>query len=150
MSEQTAQQSERMPLGQLLLGAQLITQRQLDEALAVQRSTGAFLGDTLVSLDHVKAKDVGPLLARELRVEYVNPRDSEVAEEVMDAVPESFSRQHAVMPLRVDNGRLYVAMRDPLNLSVLDDLKLIAGILIIASLAITNYRRIRGKQGTAA
>ncbi|HUW08711.1 MAG TPA: ATPase, T2SS/T4P/T4SS family, partial [Anaerolineae bacterium] len=135
MSEQTAQQSDRMPLGQLLLGAQLISQRQLDEALAVQRSTSAFLGDTLVSLDHVKAKDVGPILARELRVEYVNPRDSEVTDEVMDVVPESFSRQHAVMPLRAENGRLYVAMRDPLNLSVLDDLKLIAGMPVVAALS---------------
>jgi type IV pilus assembly protein PilB len=124
-----------MPLGQLLLSAQLITQRQLDEALAVQRSTGAFLGDTLVSLDHVKAKDVGPILAQELRVEYVNPRESEVSEEVMDVVPESFSRQHRVMPLRAENGRLYVAMRDPLNLSVLDDLKLIAGMPVVAALS---------------
>jgi putative ABC transport system permease protein len=31
-----------------------------------------------------------------------------------------------------------------------NDLKLIAGVLIIASLAVTNYRRIRGKGGTAA
>ncbi len=135
MSEQTAQQSDSKPLGQLLMGAQLITQRQLDEALAVQRSTGAFLGDTLVSLDHAKARDVGPLLARELRVEYVNPRDSQVAEEVMDVVPESFSRQHGVMALRVENGRLHVAMRDPLNLSVLDDLKLIAGMPVVAALS---------------
>jgi type IV pilus assembly protein PilB len=135
VSEQTAQQPDRLPLGQLLMGAQLVTQRQLDEALAVQRSTGAFLGDTLVSLDHVKAKDVGPLLAQELRVEYVNPRDSEVSDEVMDVVPESFSRQHGVMPLRAENGRLYVAMRDPLNLSVLDDLKLIAGMPVVAALS---------------
>ena len=135
MSEQAVHQAERTPLGQLALQAQLITQRQLDEALAVQRSTGAFLGDTLVSLDHVKAKDIGPILARELRVEYVDPRESEVAEEVMDVVPESFSRQHGVMPLRVENDRLYVAMRDPLNLSVLDDLKLIAGMPVVAALS---------------
>ena len=135
MSEQVAPQSDRTPLGQLLLGAQLITQRQLDEALAVQRSTGAFLGDTLVALDHVRPKDVGPILARELRVEYVNPRESEVTEEVMDVVPESFSRQHGAMPLRVENGRLHVAMKDPLNLSVLDDLKLIAGMPVVAALS---------------
>jgi type IV pilus assembly protein PilB len=135
MSELQPQQADRVHLGQLLLEEKLISQRQLDEALAVQRSTGAFLGDTLVTLDHVKSKDVGPILARLLRVEYVDPREVEVEEAVMDVVPESFSRQHGVMPLRIEEDRLHVAMNDPLNLSVLDDLKLIAGKPVVAALA---------------
>jgi type IV pilus assembly protein PilB len=129
------QQTGRQPLGQQLLSAELITQRQLDDALAIQRSTGSFLGDTLVALGHGKSKDIGPILARELRVEYVDPREAEISEQTMDLVPESFSREHAVIALRIEAGRLHVAMKDPLDLAVLDDLKLIAGMPVLAALS---------------
>jgi len=135
MLEKSAGQTMSGSLGQALLQAGLITARQLEEALATQRRTGAFLGETLVILGHLKPKDIGPLLAETLGVTYVNPRECEVNQEIVDLVPESYIRRHLVMPLQVEDGRLHVAMADPLNLSVLDDLKLIAGMPAVPHLS---------------
>jgi type IV pilus assembly protein PilB len=121
-------ESDRSPLGQSLLVKALVTERQLEEALTTQRRTGTFLGETLVALGHLQPKEVGPLVAATLGVKFINPRECDVPHEVVDLVPESVIRQHLVLPLKVEEGRLFVAMVDPLNLSVLDDLKLITGL----------------------
>jgi len=136
MINQQDTDTEKKMLGQSLLNEGLIDSRQLQEAIAAQRRTGTFLGETLVALGYVKAKDIGPVLANALGVPFVNPRDCEVSQEVVDLVPESFIRQHLAMPLRMEDGRLYVAMADPLDLSGLDDLKLIVGMSVIPMLSL--------------
>ena len=113
----------------------LLTAQQLEQALAAQRRTGAFLGETLVTLGLVKTRDIGPVLAEALGVAYLNPRECEIEREVVDLAPESFIRQHTVLPVRVEEGRLHVAMADPLDLSVLDDLKLISGLPVVPLLS---------------
>jgi type IV pilus assembly protein PilB len=113
----------------------LLTSQQLEHALASQQRSGTFLGETLVSLGYVKPRDLGPVLAEALGVAYVNPREAEVDDEAVELIPESFIRKHAVVPLRVEEGRLYVAMADPLNLAVLDDMKLMAGMPVIPLLS---------------
>lgn len=124
------------PLGQVLLDAGLVTSRQLEEALSAQRRSGTFLGETLISLGAVKAKDLGPLLAESLGLSYVNPRECEITQEIVDLVQESFIRERRVLPLREEDGRLVVAMVDPLDLSVLDDLKLITGMPVVPVLSL--------------
>jgi type IV pilus assembly protein PilB len=118
-------------LGERLVAQGLVTSEQVEHGLAVQQRSGAFLGETLVTLGYLQPRELGPVLAEALAVSYVNPRECEVAREVVDLVPESFIRKHLVMPLRVEEGRLFVAMADPLNLSVLDDLKLISGMPVV-------------------
>ncbi|NIM05336.1 MAG: type II secretion system protein GspE [Armatimonadetes bacterium] len=122
-------------LGQSLLLKSLITERQLEEALTAQRRTNSFLGETLVSLGYIQPKDLGPMLARALGVSFVNPRECDVPHDVFDLVPQSFIRQHMVMPLKVEEDRLFAAMVDPLNLSVLDDLKIITGLPVVPMLS---------------
>ncbi len=122
-------------IGDRLVTQGLLTPTQLEQALAAQRRSGGFLVETLVTLGLVKAKEAGPVLAQALGVPYVNPRECEVTPEAVDLVPESFLRQHTVLPLRTEEGRLQVAMADPLDLSVLDDLKLIVGAPIVPALS---------------
>jgi type IV pilus assembly protein PilB len=123
-------------LGERLLDGGLLTTQQLEQALMAQQRSGALLGETLVTLGMVKPKDLGPVLGQALGVEFINPRDCEVSQEIVDLIPESFIRERHVMPLRIDEGRLYVATSDPLDLSVLDDLRLIASMPVIPLLSL--------------
>jgi type IV pilus assembly protein PilB len=123
-------------LGEWLLDNGLLTTQQLEQALVAQQRSGALLGETLVTLGLVKSKDLGPVLGQALGVEYINPRDCDVEQAIVDLIPESFIRERHVMPLRIEGGRLYVATSDPLNLSVLDDLKLIAGMPVVPLLSL--------------
>ena len=135
----TGIESSRIPMGRLgerLLDGGLLTTQQLEQALMAQQRSGALLGETLVTLGMVKPKDLGPVLGQALGVEFINPRDCEVSQEIVDLIPESFIRERHVMPLRIDEGRLYVATSDPLDLSVLDDLRLIASMPVIPLLSL--------------
>jgi type IV pilus assembly protein PilB len=123
-------------LGERLLDGGFLTTQQLEQALMAQQRSGALLGETLVTLGMVKPKDLGPVLGQALGVEFINPRDCEVSQEIVDLIPESFIRERHVMPLRIDEGRLYVATSDPLDLSVLDDLRLIASMPVIPLLSL--------------
>ena len=128
--------SAPMKLGERLLDGGLLTTQQLEQALLAQHRTGTPLGETLVALGMLKPRDVGPVVAQALGVDYVNPRDHDVQQEIVDLVPESFIRGRRVMPLRIEDGRLYVSTADPLDLSVLDDLKLIAGMPVVPLLSL--------------
>ena len=123
-------------LGERLLDKGILTTEQLEQGLAAQQRSGALLGEALVSLGVLKPKDLGPVLAEALGVEYVNPRECEIEQEIVDLVPESFIRERRVLPLRIEEGRLLVATADPLNLVVLDDLKLIAGMPVVPLLSL--------------
>jgi len=122
-------------LGEALVEAGLLTPEQVDRGLEAQRRLGAPLGETLVSLGLVKANDVGPILARSLGVTYVNPRGVEVDDSLIDRVPESFIRERRILPLRIEEGQLFVASADPLDLGMIDDLKLIVRLPVVAVLS---------------
>jgi type IV pilus assembly protein PilB len=122
-------------LGERLLEEGLLSAEQLDQALTAQRRSGLPLGEALVSLGLVKAKDLGPVLAQALGVNYVNPREVDIDQELVDKIPESFLRERHVLPLQIEEGRLFVATSDPLNLSVLDDVKLLAGLPVVPVLS---------------
>jgi type IV pilus assembly protein PilB len=122
-------------LGERLLEAGLLTAEQLDQGLGAHRRSGTPLGETLITLGLLQPKDLGPLLAQSLGVSYLNPREVEVDDRLIDSIPESFVRERRVLPFRIEDGRLFVATADPLDLSVLDDLKLIAGMPVVAVLS---------------
>ncbi|MFB3880105.1 MAG: GspE/PulE family protein [Armatimonadota bacterium] len=128
-------QPQMKRLGECLVDEGLLTPEQVDQGLAAQRRLGSPLGETLISLGLVKPNDLGPILARSLGVTYLNPRDAEVDDSLVDTVPESFIREHRILPLRVEDGHLFVATADPLDLGVIDDLKLIVRQPVVAVLS---------------
>ena len=136
-SVRTRGQAPALKLGERLVERGVVTRQQLDQALSAQSAGGGrFLGEILITLGMAKTREVGPVLAEALGVPYVNPRECVIEQQFVDLVPESFLRQHTVMPLRVEEGRLHVAMADPLDLSVLDDLKLMVGRPIAPALSL--------------
>ena len=111
-------------IGELLISEGLITRAQLDKALEEQRaSAGNRLGYTLVKLGFVDELTLTRLLARQLKVPAVDLTRSEIDPALVRLVPADIAVQHLVMPLRREGRVLYVAMADPTNLRVIDDLK---------------------------
>ncbi len=123
-------------IGQQLLAAGLITQEQLDDALAHQVETGGFLGDALVKLGYVRAQLVGEMLSATVGVPYVDLGSMELDPHAFDFIPEEYQRQNGLLPYKFDGEALYVAMSDPLNVVVVDNLRHITGHKIITTLAL--------------
>jgi len=112
-------------LGDILIREGLITRDQLTAALAEQKSSGHRLGYVLVKLGLVQEIEVTKILARQYRMPAVDLARFEVDPKILKLVPSDFTMKHVVLPLKREGRTLTVAMADPTNTGVLDDLKFI-------------------------
>jgi len=110
-------------LGELLIEAGVITAKQRDKAMQEQKRLGKRLGETLVSLGVITEEVMAKALSAQMGLPFKELRSISVAPGVIDLVPESLARKHKVLPLTINNGRLTLAMADPLNVFATDDIK---------------------------
>lgn len=116
-----AQSAER--IGELLLQEGLVSREHLSEALDVQRATGARIGYTLVKLGHVDELALTRILARQYKIPAVDLTRSDIDPALVRLIPAEVALRHLVLPLKREGRVLYVAMADPTNIRVIDDLK---------------------------
>src|SRR5205814_2954374 len=112
-------------LGEILLREGLITQDQLKKALLEQKNTGMRLGYNLVKLGFVQETEITKMLARQYRMPAVDLARFEVDPKIVKMVPADIALKHLVLPLKREGRTLTVAMADPTNMSIIDDLKFI-------------------------
>jgi type IV pilus assembly protein PilB len=112
-------------LGDLLIREGLITKEQLDKALQEQKNNGQRLGYNLVKMGFVQETEITKMLARQYRMPAVDLARFEVDPKIVKLIPADVALKHLVLPLKREGRTLTVAMADPTNLSVLDDLKFI-------------------------
>lgn len=110
-------------LGRLLLDRGLITESQLQQALDEQRYTGKLLGRAIVELGFVREEEVLKTLGVQAGMEYVDLKKLVISNEVLQKVPPSIAKIYKVIPVKFENNTLTIAMNDPLNVNIPDDLR---------------------------
>lgn len=105
----------RSRLGELLVAAGALDPASVRVALAQQRRTGDRLGHILLSLGYIQPELLAETLATQLRLPYVEPRRVRPLRGAASLLPESLCRRHRLLPLERIEGRLVVAMADPLD-----------------------------------
>lgn len=120
----------RKRLGDILQERGLISQEELAAALEEQRRSGDRLGKSLVKLGFVTADQVADALSEHLRIERVDFVRRYLAPEIVELVPASVITSKYVLPLEVEDGFLVVAMADPMDINVIDDLQRLTGKII--------------------
>jgi type IV pilus assembly protein PilB len=111
------------PLGQIFKQMGLVTEYDIQQALAKQKETGEAIGQILVSNGLVTEVDLSRALAEQKGMEFVDLEKIEIPPEVIELVDQSTVETFQVMPLEFDGSTLVVAVSRPDNLSVLDDLR---------------------------
>jgi type IV pilus assembly protein PilB len=130
----------------ILISQGKITEDQLQHALMVQKDDPRELGQILVSLGHIAKADLARAQAERLRLEYVELTDQDVDRGVALMVDQKVLRRHAALPLRLENGRLVVAMSDPTNIYALEDLTMISGYPVTPAVAVEeDIQRVHNK-----
>src|SRR5918995_3906160 len=114
-------------IGEILVSEGVITSRQLEEAYRLGRQQRQGVGRILLSLGYVGQSDLAKALARRLRLEFVELSADDVDPEAASLVDKKLLRRYGMLPLRVEDGRLVVAMKDPANLHALEDLRMLSG-----------------------
>jgi len=122
-------------IGDLLVREDLISQDQLEQALIEQKSSGARLGYVLVKMGFVLEIEITKMLARQFHVPAVDLSRFEVDEKIIKLVPAEVALKHSVLPLKRDGRSLTVAMAEPGNMQIVDDLKFITRCDIVPVIA---------------
>ncbi len=109
----------RVRLGELLLRARLVTQAQLDEALAKQKETGRRLGEELFASGVINEIQLTQTLSNQLSMPWVSLLRVELTRELLNFLPPEIAEKHTAIPVyarQVSRGKLptiYVAIADP-------------------------------------
>jgi len=117
-------QSERKVVRRLIADG-LVGPEDLERARLEQRESGMRLGYCLVSLDLVSENDLTRIAGQEHRVPAVDLRQVTLDPKILNLIPPDFASKHLVLPLRRLGRTLTVAMAEPTDLNVIDDLKFI-------------------------
>jgi len=113
-------------LGELLLKEGKITQPQLEKAINIQKQEGGRLGEIFVKLGILKEEQVVEVLGKQLNIPYFNPGTElkPAADQSLEQlIPKDFARRNTVLPLSRTLRSLTVAMSDPLDLILIDNLR---------------------------
>ncbi|MBO8171961.1 MAG: Flp pilus assembly complex ATPase component TadA [Bacillaceae bacterium] len=122
--------SQHHLLGEILLQENLITEDELKRSLNKHKRTKVPLGQILLREELVTEEQLLRALARQMGFSYIDLRRIEINEKAVEYVDEKIAERYGILPVNVDQDSLTIAVSDPLNMSVVDDLFLLTGLRI--------------------
>src|SRR5437667_2975198 len=112
-------------IGDLLVREGVITAEQLSKALQEQKQNGTRVGYNLVKLGFVPEIELTKMLAKQYKMPAVDLSKFNVDPKIAKLIPGEMAIKNLVIPLKRDGRTLTVAMADPTNMGVVEDLKFI-------------------------
>ncbi len=118
---------KRSLLGEVLLNQGALLQDQLNTALEEQKRTKELLGDICLRLGYISDEQVIlSCLARQLNIETVSLKTIPPDQSALARLPAKVANYYKVFPVRFTQGILTVAVHNPLDLRLIDDLNLVS------------------------
>ncbi len=122
-------------LGKILVGARLITEEQLQKALAAQKKEGGRLGSILVKMNFVEEDKLLKFLSQQYGIPPVDLTKIQIDPAVVKLVAAEVVHKYHVIPVKRSGAVLSVAMVDPTDVFAIDDIKFMTGYEIEAMVA---------------
>jgi len=114
----------RQLLGRILRTKGVISDQDVERALKLQRSKpGMRIGEALMELDLTDVEAVIDALAEQFGMERVDPSEMEIPRDVVELIAPEVARRHCLIPIAKHDGKLRVAMADPLDFDALDNVR---------------------------
>ncbi|MEW6054511.1 MAG: type IV-A pilus assembly ATPase PilB [Nitrospirota bacterium] len=114
-------------LGQLLVTANIVSEDQLREAISLQKRQGGRLGTNLVKLGYVTEEKLVGFLSKQWGVPAINLSDYKIDASILKLIPVEIARKYLIIPVARVGATLTIAMADPSNVFVIDDVKFMTG-----------------------
>lgn len=115
----------------ILLSKGLVTAEQIDRAKEDMKKTGLSLEKTLEKMGFITEEDVVNTVAESMHVLFIDLKDYLIDTEVIKTIPEELARKYKIIPLFKIGEVLTVAMSNPRDIVVLDEIRLKSKIPVI-------------------
>lgn len=117
--------TSKLQLGEILLRMGIVTAQQIEEVLSHQNDSGhqKLLGELLVEKGYCTENDIASALAEAYGVPYaqVSPKICDPA--IVEILPREFLEEHSVLPLFKVNDCLTIAVSEPSNVFIIDEIE---------------------------
>lgn len=127
--------NKRKRIGDLLVEAGVLTEENLQKALAQQKQLNMKLGDVLITQRYITEQQFIEVLEFQLGIPHVQLFRQKIDSKVINIIPQKLAEQHIVLPLRAEGSKLIVAMADPLDYFALDELRMSTGYRVEPAIA---------------
>jgi len=110
-----------------LIDSKKLKKEELDDAIALQKSKGIGLEKALIEKGYIKEQDLFVLMVKELNIPFINLSKYKIDPYIKEFIPERVARQYNIVPLSLLENTMTIALSDPLNVFLIDDLKNLTG-----------------------
>ena len=121
---------QKTTLGEMLVAANLIDELQMQVALAEQRQTGKRFGSTLADLKFIDENVLAAFLSKQMDVPCISLLQIDIPKKVLRKLNRTIAKECQAIPVRIEEGRLAVAMVDPADIATLLRLEQAAGMSV--------------------
>ncbi|WP_428898398.1 type IV pilus assembly protein PilB [Parelusimicrobium proximum] len=119
-------------LGEILIESGIVDEEQLKKAMLYQRQNNTQLGEAFIKLGLATEDQIAFALSKHFSVPYASRENNiliaEKEQDLANLISEKFARDNIVLPLFTEEGVLAVAMYDPSNVFMIDNIKMITGM----------------------
>jgi type IV pilus assembly protein PilB len=122
--------ANRKLFGQILKEAEKVKESQIQEALRIQQKKGGAIGRILMQLGYIKNDDILASLALQFGMKTISLDKTKISPESINKIVPSIARQYKIMPVSLEKNILTVAISNPLNLAILDDISFMGNLSV--------------------
>ncbi len=126
---------DKLRLGDVLVKAGAITADELGKALKAQQQYNIPLGKVLIKSKLLTEEALALSLSEQLNYPYLDLQVVKIDQESIRKVNENMARMHKLVPVYIKDGKLGVAMVDPLNIFAVDEVTIKTGMDVEVNIA---------------
>ena len=117
-------------IGEILIREKILTQEQLKSALDFQKKHDVSLGSAIISLGFLSAEEMAQGLSRQLGYPYIDLDQFEVYPDVINLIQPEAAKRYLIMPIHRIRSFLTLAMVDPTDMDIIEDVRFRTGLSI--------------------
>ncbi|OGC40532.1 hypothetical protein A2Y85_01420 [candidate division WOR-3 bacterium RBG_13_43_14] len=122
-----------MKIGELLIKNGIITEEQLNEALALQKDQNKKLGEILIDLGYISLKDLVWMISEQADIPFVEIKPEMLDVKLINSFPEIILQKNSILPIYETDQTIYIAVADPTDQNSINALRSYTDKQIIAS-----------------
>jgi type IV pilus assembly protein PilB len=115
----------RKRLGDILSAKGIVTQDQVEQALAKRDGRGRRLGELLMDEGLITEEALAQSLAEQRDLRYVDLKDFRVKPELVEKIPVEVMQKYQFVPVEDGGENLVIAVTDPGNIPAIDEIEMV-------------------------